>query len=178
MVKYLWAIVGALLFVAAGGYTRYSIAYNKATEERAKQLASYALDRLSTQASMHAHDSAKYPDTFISMAHLRDDVLRDEFSATRRIKLWNKVQKKVEGNSNIRPMVREGRSGDRTRVWEWVGAFGALEDGNEGRRRESSRYSFGSAVDSSPIRLSDLKSEGGLGEAKEGRSWEEGRPIY
>jgi Man1-Src1p-C-terminal domain len=164
----------AFLFVATGGYTRYTIAYNKATEERAKQLASYALDRLSTQASMHAHDPQTYPESFISMTHLRDDVLRDEFSATRRMKLWDKVQKKVEQNSNIRPMVREGRSGDRGRVWEWIGAFRALEDSGSGRR-ESSRLSLGPIAGSSPAgRLTPA----GEGEAKQARNWEEGRPIY
>jgi len=62
------------------------------------------------------------------MAQLRDDVLRDEFSASRRKKLWEKVQKKVEANSNVRPMVREGRTGDVGRVWEWIGAPAAIEN--------------------------------------------------
>lgn len=105
------------------------------------------------------------------MGHLRDDVLREEFSATRRGKLWEKVQKKVEGNSNVRPMVREGRHGDVSRVWEWVGAVRAIEDGGSGNRRDSSRLSLGPIVGSSPVTE-------GQSEISEVRNWEESRPIY
>lgn len=76
---------------------------------------------------MHATDPGVWGESYISMAQLRDDVLRNEFSASRRKKLWEKVQAKVEANSNVRPMVREGRAGDVGRVWEWIGAVGAIE---------------------------------------------------
>jgi hypothetical protein len=62
------------------------------------------------------------------MAQLRDDVLRDEFSASRRKKLWEKVQAKVEVNSNVRPSVREDRNGEVGRVWEWIGSVGAIDN--------------------------------------------------
>lgn len=102
-----------------------------------------ALEKLSMQASLHAQDPDVYTENYISVAQLRDDVLRDEFSASRRTKLWEKVQKKVEGNANVRPMVREGRSGDVGRVWEWVGAVGYLESPEGGHsRRKSGRISF------------------------------------
>ena len=74
------------------------------------------------------------------MAQLRDDVLRDEFSAARRKKLWEKVQKKVESNSNVRPMVREGRTGDVGRVWEWIGAVGAIDNTPYSDRRKSGGF--------------------------------------
>lgn len=148
----------------------------------AKKLASFALDRLHTQAALYAHDSNSYPENFISMGHLRDDVLRDEFSASRRTKLWEKVQTKVEGNLNVRPMVREGRHGDVSRVWEWTGAVGAIEDGSSrpgtGSRRQSSRNSFyGSSpmTELSTLPNSTKKEEP---EMSERRKWEESRPIY
>jgi len=152
----------------------------------AKKLASFALDRLHTQAALHAADPGAYPEGFISMGHLRDDVLRDEFSASRRTKLWEKVQGKVEGNLNVRPMVREGRHGDVSRVWEWIGAVSAIDDvtGRSGSssRRQSSRYSFGPVGGSSPMsELSTIpppvKREES-GEMVERRKWEESRPIY
>jgi hypothetical protein len=90
-------------------------------------LAGLALDKLNDQAILHKQDPETWGENYISMAQLRDDVLRDEFSASRRKKLWEKVQKKVEGNANVRPMVREGRTGDVGRVWEWVGALGAID---------------------------------------------------
>lgn len=156
----------------SGGYARYSIEWNRRTEEQAKQLASYALDRLATQASLHAQDPERWKEGYIAMGHLRDDVLREEFSAMRRGKLWEKVQRKVEGNSNVRPMVREGRHGDVSRVWEWVGAVRAVEDGSAGagRRRDSSRLSLGPIMGSSPV--------GEGQEMSEVRNWEESRPIY
>jgi hypothetical protein len=62
------------------------------------------------------------------MAQLRDDVLRDEFSASRRKKLWEKVQAKVELNSNVRSSVKTDLNGEVGRVWEWIGSVGALEN--------------------------------------------------
>lgn len=175
LARHLWKFVGVLVFLASSAYTRYSITSGRETEERAKQLASYAMDRLATQASLHAQDSQSFPEAYIGMGHLRDDILRNEFSAGRRTKLWQKVQKKVEQNSNVRPMVREGRSGDVGRVWEWIGPIAAIEDGRGSSRRESSRYSLGmsngSAPNSSPM-------IGDSGEMSELRKWEEGRPIY
>ncbi len=148
-------------------------------EARAKQLASFALDRLATQAALNAQDPRAYPETWISMAQLRDDILRDDFSASRRQKLWEKVQKKVEQNSNIRPMVREGRSGDVSRVWEWIGAVGAIEDGRGGEsRRTSSRYSLGPVIGSSPAQLSPIRNGDEQQDLMQTRKWDEGRPIY
>jgi len=149
-------------------------------------LASFALDRLATQAALHAADPDAYPDTFVSMNHLRDDVLRDEFSASRRAKLWEKVQGKVEGNSNIRPMVREGRHGDVSRVWEWVGGVSAIEGmpGRSGsasggsKKRVSGRFSLPASSPYSELSTlpPPVKDEGN-GEMEE-RKWEESRPIY
>ncbi|KAF2101954.1 sister chromatid separation protein-like protein [Rhizodiscina lignyota] len=176
LARHLWKLVAFLVLVASGVYMRHSITSGKETEERAKQLASYALDRLATQASLHAQDSQSFPEAYIGMGHLRDDILRNEFSASRRTKLWAKVQTKVEQNSNVRPMVREGRSGDVGRVWEWVGPLTAVEDGRSGGRRESSRYSLGVMSNGSAPNSSPMKGDGS--EISELRSWNEGRPIY
>lgn len=110
-------------------------------------MASLALQKLSVQASLHASEPDVWPEDYVSVAQLRDDVLRDEFSATRRKKLWVKVQQKVEHNANVRPIVRESRSGDVGRTWQWVGAVGRLESpdnsGYENRRKSGGRVSFG-----------------------------------
>lgn len=111
------------------------------------------------------------------MTQLRDDILRDEFSAKRRQRLWEKVQKKVEHNSNVRAAVREGRNGDVARMWEWVGPVQLIEDGSG--RRESSRFSFGPVIGgSSPARMSPAKEEVDRHKVKEVRNWDEGRPMY
>jgi hypothetical protein len=100
------------------------------------------MDRLSLHASLHATDPTTFPEAHMSMAQLRDDLLRTDFSAARRKILWEKVQKKVEANSNVRPMVRENRAGDVGRVWEWVGATRYIESPAENTRRRSGRVSF------------------------------------
>jgi len=119
-------------------------------DEQAKVLASYALDRLAAQASRSAIDKHTFPEPWISMVQLRDDVLRDEFSAARRAKLWVKVQKKVEQNTNVRPMAREGRHGDVSKVWEWIGALDFDDPAARSARRKSGRYSLGT-----PLRAAD-----------------------
>ena len=109
------------------------------------------------------------------MAQLRDDVLRNEYSTTRRKQLWERVQQKVEHNSNVRPMVREGRSGDVGRVWEWVGAIGMLESpptSTSHERRKSGRVSFGGEQWISP-RKEDYSSE-----MSQVSKWEEGGRYY
>lgn len=114
------------------------------------------------------------------MAQLRDDVLRDEFSASRRKKLWEKVQAKVEANSNVRPMVREGRTGDVGRVWEWIGAVGALESpyaAEKVDRRKSGgfRDSLGGIAGEKMI---EPAGESGDGSRREASRWEEKGAYY
>lgn len=123
------------------------------TSARAKVLARVALDKLATQASLHALDNIAYPEPSLSMVALRDDVLREEFNAKERGRLWDVVKTLVENNSNVRPMVRESRTtGEVGRVWEWIGALQMIEvgDGTPDLRRQSSfgrlRRSIGPAV--------------------------------
>jgi hypothetical protein len=129
------------------------------------------------QAAMHASDPARHRDNYVPVAQLRDDVLRNEHSTFRRKKIWDKVQQKVERNSNVRPMVREGRSGDVGRVWEWTGAIGMLESpqsassGDRHQRRKSGRVSFGGEQWIEPRSVDNS-------EMSEVSRWEEGRQYY
>lgn len=85
--------------------------------------------------------------------------------------MWKRVRAVVEKNANIRASVREGRGGDVSRVWEWIGSVGLLEDGawNGGAKK---RVSFGPAVEG---KLDD----GAIPmEMVEKRKWDEGRPVY
>lgn len=139
--RYIQQLVLLILLVASALYGRYAITDARTTEARAKQLAGVTLERLASQAAWARHEGGD-AENFISVAQLRDDVLRDEFSSKRRQQLWQKVQMKVEGNSNIRSMVREGRSGEVGRVWEWIGSLGAIES----PRRDTKSIEGGSAV--------------------------------
>ena len=138
-------------------------------EARAKQLASDVFDRLANQAALTRQDPGTYPEPGLSMNQLRDDVLRNEFSSSRRIALWKRVQMKVESNSNVRAAVREGQSGDITRMWEWTGPVQLLDDGRSSGKRDGGRYSLGWASNSSPPRRT---------ETTEAKHWDDGHPIY
>jgi len=132
------------LTVGGAAYGRYSYTSSREVDRIAKQLTGRVYEVLSAQASLHAADPGGHQDSHVPIAQLRDDILRNEYSTWRRKKVWDAVQKKVERNSNVRPMVREGRSGDVGRVWEWVGAVGMLESPPASyERRKSGRVSFG-----------------------------------
>lgn len=131
------------------------------------------LDRLATQAALHEQGSV--PDRFMSLGQLRDDVLRNEFSDSRRENIWKKVQAVVERNANVRASVREGRSGDVSRQWEWIGSTDSVDESRLVDRRRSGRYSTRPGLEgtqdggSAPIRSDEDALQ---------RRWDEGRPVY
>jgi hypothetical protein len=136
-------------------------------ETRAKQLAGDVFDRLANHAALSMQEPGAYPDKGVSMTQLRDDVLRTEFSTSRRQKLWERVQKKVEFNSNVRAAVRTTANGDVGRIWEWTGPVNLLEDGRSSGKRESGRFSYGMGSSSPPTAGQEMT-----------QKWDEGRPIY
>jgi hypothetical protein len=130
------------------------------------------LDRLATQAALHARGEA--PEEWIAVGQLRDDVLRHELKSSRREELWKRVRNIVEGNANVRASLREGRTGDMFRVWEWIGGIGGVggEWDRTGKRRETKvRFSL------SPSETSALVEDEPDG-LKVARKWDEGRPLY
>lgn len=137
-------------------------------ESHAKELASEVFDRLASHAALSFQEPGAYTERGISMAQLRDDVLRDEFSPSRRQKLWQRVQKKVEFNSNVRAAVRTANSGDVARMWEWIGPMRLIEDGRSSGsgKRGSGRLS----IEHTPPTASK--------QAVGRRSWDEGHPVY
>lgn len=142
---------------------------------RIPTLLATTLDRLATQAALHARGDAA--ESWISVGQLRDDVLRDEFSDKRRESMWKRVRAVVERNANVRASSRELRGGDVSRVWEWIGSVGLLDDAwprdrvSGGRKR----VSFGGVVDEGTPNGPEASSGG---EMEEQRKWDEGRPIY
>ena len=114
-------------------YARFLLASRAASNARVPNLVSLTLERLATQATLHAQDKEGVPESWISIGQLRDDVLRDEHSISKREALWKKVRAVVEMNANVRSSQREGRNGEISRVWEWIGAVGNLESGEKRR---------------------------------------------
>lgn len=157
------SLLGLLLYV------RHLFTSSNALKARVPQLVSLTLERLSNQALLHSQDPDAFPESWISIGQLRDDVLRDEHSIKKREALWSKVRNVVEMNANIRSSQRESRNGEISRVWEWIGAVGNLEDGETKRRRKSGRISWGAyGENSSPV--------SGMDDGP--KKWEESRPIY
>jgi len=98
-------------------------------------------------------------------------VLRGTFNAAERERVWTGVRAIVEGNSNVRVGNREGgRTGEWSRVWEWIGPVN-LAPGLEGRR------SGGSVEERRPSDGAAAEGERGHGMVA-ARKWDEGRPIY
>lgn len=162
-------VIGIILSIL---YTRSYILSLQTSKARVPSLVATTLDRLATQAALHARGQAT--EGWISVGQLRDDVLRDEFSARRREKLWVRVEVVVQRNANVRASVRESRGGEVSRVWEWIGSLGNLGDGSGGRR-ESGRISWGGVATPDTVQngIPDGKDE-----MMELRKWDEGRPIY
>ena len=156
-------------------YIRSRILTSRSDTARVPSLVATTLDRLATQAALHASGDAA--ESWISVGQLRDDVLRREFSDQRRESLWNRVRAVVERNANVIASVREGRGGDVSRVWEWVGSVGLLEDA-AWHGGANKRVSFGPEVEGLPDEM-PTSMEGREGRVMvEKRKWDEGRPVY
>ena len=113
------------------------------------------------------------------MGQLRDDVLRNIFSASERERVWKGVRTVIEGNSNVRANTREGgRTGEWSRVWEWIGPVN-LAPGFEGRRSGGGGL-LDDRHDNSAAEAETADEGKGNGriEMTESRKWDEGRPIY
>lgn len=91
--------------------------------------------------------------------------------------MWKRVRAVVERNANVRASVREGRGGDVSRVWEWIGSVGLVEGVTWGAGVKK-RVSFG------PVDNGMADDMAGSLEVEEGRKmaekrkWDEGRPVY
>lgn len=143
---------------------------------RVPELVATTLDRLATQAALHARGDAREP--YIPIGQLRDDVLRSELQGRRREDLWKRVRSVVEGNANIRAAVREGRGGDVARVWEWIGGISSVSDkdanGSASRRLHGVSQNCHGAQQSEQQYYENERSPA----ASSARTWDEGRPIY
>ncbi|KAL2870954.1 putative sister chromatid separation protein (Src1) [Aspergillus lucknowensis] len=169
------ALIASLI---ALGYARSLVLARRSDLARVPELVATTLDRLATQAALHARGQAH--ESYIPIGQLRDDVLRSELKGNRREEIWKRVRNVVEGNANVRAAVREGRGGDVARVWEWVGGIGSV-----GRQLDRSAPPGGAKVQFSSLLDPEGHSPHGpdtptisTGQKEVVRRWDEGRPIY
>lgn len=125
-------------------------------------LVDLVLERLANQKELGEED---LDDAWLFLPNLRDDVLRSVHKVAERERIWQRVKKVVEQNSNVRTGQREGRSGEVGRAWEWIGPI----NGEGARRRRSGRWTRDLVADSPESRPTT---------AAESRKWAESRPIY
>ncbi|EXJ95370.1 hypothetical protein A1O1_00491 [Capronia coronata CBS 617.96] len=162
-----------MLLLSSVAYGRNKLIAHRRATAQIPGLVATTLDRLATQAALK--EDGRTSEAFISVSQLRDDVLRNVFSASERERVWQNVRKIVEGNSNVRAATREGgKTGEWSRVWEWIGPVD-LAPGLEGRRSggliTDGRAAPGGGSNGSVERGEDRSN-------LEIRRWDEGRPIY
>ncbi|KAF8507246.1 Man1-Src1p-C-terminal domain-containing protein [Gautieria morchelliformis] len=114
-------VFASLLLIISAYWTKGKIAARQMESRRVGDLVQVALDRLRNQELAHHTDPVSTPHIYLSSLHLRDVILQDEHSIPARRRLWDKVEKIVEGNTNVRASVEELIGGDEGRVWRWVG---------------------------------------------------------
>jgi hypothetical protein len=99
-------------------------AHQMTESKRVAELAQIVLDTLRNQELAHYTDPITAPQPYLSSLQLRDLILQDESSIPQRRRLWNRVERSVENNSNVRANLEAVRGGDEMRVWRWVGSAG------------------------------------------------------
>ncbi|GAA5910254.1 uncharacterized protein JCM6883_001128 [Sporobolomyces salmoneus] len=124
--KHKTGLAGVLSALMSMLWLRYKLQARVQEKQRVAELVQTALVQLQRQERSHHTDPVLVPFPHIAPSHLRDLVLQHVHSPTRRAQLWKKVEKVVEGNSNVRVMEVE-QNGEELRGWQWVGATGARE---------------------------------------------------
>ncbi|KAF7294966.1 MSC domain-containing protein [Mycena indigotica] len=114
-----YAIIGVTCLMLYGRHRRTQ---NATENAKVAELVQTALDTLKEQDRAYHSDPLSASVPYLSSLQLRDVVLADEHSVSRRTKLWSRVEKVVEGNANVRVNLEEVDGGDEMRVWRWIGA--------------------------------------------------------
>ncbi|KAH8117468.1 Man1-Src1p-C-terminal domain-containing protein [Phellopilus nigrolimitatus] len=121
--KSVFGMVGIFLF---GLYGKSQMTARSMENRRVAELVQIALDTLRNQEMNYHTDPVTTPQPYLSSLQLRDLILQDEHSIPVRRRLWDRVERIVEGNANVRANLEELRGGEEARVWSWVGSSGLL----------------------------------------------------
>ncbi|KAM0256801.1 hypothetical protein ACHAQJ_004753 [Trichoderma viride] len=162
LARYRFSIGFLMSVVLAVFYLRARYRQHLVDSAQVPALVDLVLERLANQKELGEED---LDDSWLFLPNLRDDVLRSVHKVAERERIWQRVKKVVEQNSNVRTGQREGRSGEVGRAWEWIGPI----NGEGARRRRSGRWTRDSIADSPDSRPAT---------AVESKKWAEGRPIY
>ncbi|BGP29857.1 inner nuclear membrane protein enriched at telomere/subtelomere region [Rhodotorula toruloides] len=154
------ALAGFLGFLSILAWLRSKFRSRRANAEKVRQLVQVALRQLQQQERAHYADPVLIPFPHVVPSHLRDLILQDEHSPSRRAALWKGVEKVVEGNANVRVMSVE-QNGEEMRGWLWTGPTGRIEVGLGEEREERPQMvegskAFPSLQQSSPVKLQEI----------------------
>ncbi|KAF5380842.1 hypothetical protein D9615_003921 [Tricholomella constricta] len=115
-------VFGIVLVILSLLFGRARTAQKRVESKRVADLVQIALDTLRNQELAHHTDPVTVPQPYLSSLQLRDLILQDEHSIASRSRLWDQVERVVEGNANVRANLQEIHGGDEMRVWRWVGS--------------------------------------------------------
>ncbi|KAG1853685.1 Man1-Src1p-C-terminal domain-containing protein [Suillus subalutaceus] len=121
------SVYASIACVLALYFIKRSRALRHIEGRRVAELVQIALDTLRNQELAHHTDPVTAPQPYLSSLQLRDLILQDEHSISARRRLWDQVERVVEGNANVRANLEEVQGGDELRVWRWVGSTGGPE---------------------------------------------------
>ncbi|KAF8077984.1 Man1-Src1p-C-terminal domain-containing protein [Lyophyllum atratum] len=122
--KWRTTVFGLALVILGLLFSRARSARRRVESKHVADLVQIALDTLRNQELAHHTDPVTVPQPYLSSLQLRDLILQDEHSVASRSRLWDQVERVVEGNANVRANLQEIHGGDEMRVWRWVGSAG------------------------------------------------------
>ncbi|WAR56292.1 hypothetical protein PtB15_7B138 [Puccinia triticina] len=121
--KFKLILLSILLALAGWVYLKLEFSRIGQEKQKVRELVELALTKLRDESWIHHTNPALSPQPpTLASAQLRDLILSYDHSPVNRQKLWKKVEKIVEGNSNVRTKVSEIR-GESIKVWEWIGSY-------------------------------------------------------
>jgi hypothetical protein len=121
------SVYASIACVCALYFIKRSRALRQMEGRRVAELVQIALDTLRNQELAHHTDPVTAPQPYLSSLQLRDLILQDEHSISTRRRVWDQVERVVEGNANVRANLEEVKGGDELRVWRWIGSTGGPE---------------------------------------------------
>lgn len=119
-------VIAAVLMIM---YGKAQLSVRSSENRRVSELVQIALDTLRNQELAHHTDPVTTPQPYLSSLQLRDLILQDEHSIPIRRRLWDRVERIVEGNANVRANLEELSGGEEARVWRWVGSSSLVSPG-------------------------------------------------
>jgi hypothetical protein len=118
----LTAFTGLIVALAAIAAGRSKVTARAIENHRVRELVKEALETLQAKEAAHYIDPVQTPSPSIASLQLRDLVMQDEHSIPTRTRVWEQVERVVEGNANVRTNMDVMSSGDEGRQWTWIGS--------------------------------------------------------